>query len=150
MESNSEAEADADEEDEEVASISSEKYKILSLEKMIAMVAILVEKSRDDSNALRLSANDWNALTGNDSFAFIVQQIRDSINLQSTRNLIFSMCRWNENLADKIVTAIFDEILKRPDVSFIININNKIPNGSAKSSTRPDFFGSKYPPPDPT
>ena len=35
-----------------------------SLEKMIALIATLVEKSRDDSNELRLSVNDWTALTG--------------------------------------------------------------------------------------
>lgn len=36
-----------------------------SLEKMIALIATLVEKSRDEeSNALRLSTIDLNSLTG--------------------------------------------------------------------------------------
>ncbi|CAG7822666.1 unnamed protein product [Allacma fusca] len=109
--------SDEEEEEEEIVTIPAEKSKVASLEKMIALVATLVEKSRDETNALRLSTNDWNALTGGGkNFPFILQQIRDGINFTSTRNLIFSMCRWNDKLAESIVIAIFQAIQKHPDV----------------------------------
>ncbi len=53
-----------EEEGEDIVCIPAEKSKVASLEKMIALIATLVEKSRDESNSLRLSTNDWNALTG--------------------------------------------------------------------------------------
>jgi len=60
---------------------------------------------------------------GFQSFPFILQQIRDQINFMSTRNLIFSLCRWNEKLAENIVLAIFQAIQKQPDVRHILIIN---------------------------
>lgn len=56
--------SEEEEEEEEIVCIPAEKSKVASLEKMIALVATLVEKSRDDTNALRLSTSDWTALTG--------------------------------------------------------------------------------------
>jgi ubiquitin carboxyl-terminal hydrolase 34 len=56
--------SEEEEEEEEIVCIPAEKSKVASLEKMIALVATLVEKSRDESNSLRLSTNDWNSITG--------------------------------------------------------------------------------------
>lgn len=50
-------------------------------------------------------------------FPFLFQQIKDCINLHQTRNLIFSLCRWNERLANQIVAMIFTAIHKFSDVS---------------------------------
>lgn len=109
---------DEEEDEDEIVSIPTEKNRVLSLEKMIALVATLVEKSRDpENNTLRLSANDMMSLTGGGkSFTFILQQIRDGINFTSTRNLIFSLCRWDEKLAESIVASVFQTIQKHPDV----------------------------------
>jgi ubiquitin carboxyl-terminal hydrolase 34 len=51
-----------EEEEEEVVSLPTDKYKPTSLEKMIALIAILVEKSRGDDQHLRLSASDFNSI----------------------------------------------------------------------------------------
>ena len=40
-----------------------DKYKPASLEKMISLIALLVEKSRDEER-LQLSHNDFNAVAG--------------------------------------------------------------------------------------
>ena len=60
---------DEDDEDEEVmsvatpgASVPEDKYRAQSLEKMIALVAMLVEKSRGDDNVLHLSNRDLLAI----------------------------------------------------------------------------------------
>ena len=57
----------SDEEEEEVddvLSLNEDKYKPASLEKMITLIATLVEKSRGEDHHLHLSANDYNAITG--------------------------------------------------------------------------------------
>jgi ubiquitin carboxyl-terminal hydrolase 34 len=88
---------------------------------MISLIATLVEKSRDESNSLKLSKIDRDALIAGRkgahfyTFPFILQQIRDSINYLSTRNLIFSLCRWNDGLAEDVVIGIFQAIQKHPD-----------------------------------
>lgn len=45
-------------------------------------------------------------------FMFLIQQIKDNINLHQTRNLIYSLCRWNDTLANQIVSVIFNTIQK--------------------------------------
>lgn len=35
-------------------------------------------------------------------FPFLFSQVRDNINLRQTCNLIFSLCRWNDNLANAV------------------------------------------------
>lgn len=52
-----------EDEDDEVVSTVDDKYKPASLEKMISLIALLVEKSRDDER-LQLSHNDFNAVAG--------------------------------------------------------------------------------------
>ncbi|KAJ8971929.1 hypothetical protein NQ314_000472, partial [Rhamnusium bicolor] len=81
------------EEEEEVVALPTDKYKPASLDKMITLVASLVEKSRDSNMKLQLSEKDYNAVAGGKGFAFLYQQIKDNINLQQTRNLIHSLCR---------------------------------------------------------
>lgn len=50
------------EEEEEVVALPSDKYKPASLDKMITLVASLVEKSRDTNMKLQLSEKDYNAV----------------------------------------------------------------------------------------
>lgn len=52
-----------EDEDDEVVSAVDDKYKPASLEKMISLIALLVEKSRDEER-LQLSHNDYNAVAG--------------------------------------------------------------------------------------
>lgn len=52
------------EEEEEVVALPTDKYKPASLDKMITLVASLVEKSRGSNSRLRLSIKDYNAVAG--------------------------------------------------------------------------------------
>ncbi|XP_034239169.1 ubiquitin carboxyl-terminal hydrolase puf isoform X4 [Thrips palmi] len=105
-----------EEDDEDVTPLPTDKYKPASLEKMITLVATLVEKSRGLDRNLQLSTLDFNAFAGGKGFPFLYQQIKDCINLQQTRNLIHSLCRWNERLAQHIVGMIFQAIMKHSEI----------------------------------
>ncbi|XP_054154148.1 ubiquitin carboxyl-terminal hydrolase 34-like [Oppia nitens] len=91
--------------------------KPASLDKMITLVALLVEKSRGKDNRLRLSDRDYEAIASPKSFPFLQQQIRDNINLRQTYNLICSLCRFNDHLAGLIINMIFTSITRMPDSS---------------------------------
>ncbi|XP_052769790.1 ubiquitin carboxyl-terminal hydrolase 34-like isoform X3 [Mya arenaria] len=103
-----------DEEEEDVIAIPDDVYKPLSLEKMIALISLLVEKSRSvEDNQLQISDRDYNSIIGGSKgFPFLFSQIRDNINVRQTCNLIFSLSRWNDNLANAIVNMIFGAIKK--------------------------------------
>lgn len=101
-----------------IGPINDDKFpKPASLDKMITLVALLVEKSRGKDNRLRLSDRDYESITGGKSFPFIQQQIRDNINLRQTCSLICSLCRFNEHFANLIVNMIFTSINKSPETS---------------------------------
>jgi hypothetical protein len=53
-----------EEEEEDVIPLPTDKYKPASLEKMITLVASLVEKSRGPDHLLQLSTEDFNAIAG--------------------------------------------------------------------------------------
>ncbi|XP_039283222.1 ubiquitin carboxyl-terminal hydrolase 34 isoform X3 [Nilaparvata lugens] len=105
-----------EEEEDDVIPMPADKYKPASLEKMITLVAMLVEKSRGPDHNLRLSNVDYSAIAGGKGFPFLFQQIKDYINLHQTRNLIYSLCRWNDRLATHIVAMIFTAIQKHADI----------------------------------
>ncbi|XP_021379697.1 ubiquitin carboxyl-terminal hydrolase 34-like isoform X3 [Mizuhopecten yessoensis] len=102
----------SDDEEDEVITITDDNYKPMSLEKMITLIALLVEKSRSEDNQLHISDKDYNSVIGGKGFPFMSNQIRDNINVRQTCNLIFSLCRWNEQLAVAIVTMVFSAIKK--------------------------------------
>uniref|UniRef100_A0A3P9L1X7 Ubiquitin carboxyl-terminal hydrolase 34 n=1 Tax=Oryzias latipes TaxID=8090 RepID=A0A3P9L1X7_ORYLA len=106
----SEEEAEEEDEEEDILSLAEEKYRPAALEKMIALIALLVEQSR--SEHLTLSQSDMAALTGGKGFPFLFQHIRDGINIRQTCNLIFSLCRYNNRLAEHIVSMLFTSIAK--------------------------------------
>ena len=93
-----------------------DKYKPASLEKMITLVASLVERSRGPDHLLQLSTQDFNAIAGGKGFPFLFQQIKDCINFHQTRNLIYALCRWNERLAIHMVAMIFQAITKHTEI----------------------------------
>ncbi|KAL0117751.1 hypothetical protein PUN28_008863 [Cardiocondyla obscurior] len=105
-----------EEEEEEIVTVPSEKLRPASLDKMITLIAYLVERSRGQDHRLALSPSDLSAVAGGKGFPFLYQQTRDVINLTQTRNLIHSLCRWNDRLAIHIVTMIFQAIMKHTDV----------------------------------
>ncbi|XP_046627893.1 ubiquitin carboxyl-terminal hydrolase 34 [Neodiprion virginianus] len=105
-----------EEEEEEVVAVPTDKLRPASLDKMITLIAALVERSRGADHRLTLSPADLNAVAGGKGFPFLYQQTRDVINLNQTRNLIQSLCRWNDRLAVHIVTMIFQAITKHTDV----------------------------------
>lgn len=105
-----------EDEDDEVVSTVDDKYKPASLEKMITLIALLVEKSREKEK-IQLAHNDFNAVAGGKGFPFLYQQIRDGINLRQTCNLIFSLCRWNDALATMIINMIFSAVTKQHELS---------------------------------
>ena len=43
---------------------------------------------------------------------FLINQIKDNINAKQTCNLIFSLCRWNDELAAAIVELILASIVR--------------------------------------
>ncbi|XP_072031378.1 LOW QUALITY PROTEIN: ubiquitin carboxyl-terminal hydrolase 34-like [Amphiura filiformis] len=100
-----------DDDEDDIISLTEEKYRPTSLEKMIQLIAYLVESSRTERQ-LMLSQNDYAVLVAGKGFPFLFQQIRDSINLQQTRNLIFSLTRFNSRLAEQIIAMIFNAIAK--------------------------------------
>ncbi|PFX25818.1 Ubiquitin carboxyl-terminal hydrolase 34 [Stylophora pistillata] len=103
-----------DDDDEEVVTILPEdKYRMGSLEKMISVMALLVEESRGERQ-LHLSENDLAALTGGKGFPFLFHAIKDSINLRHTTNLIFSLCRYNLKLAESIISLLMSSVQKLP------------------------------------
>uniref|UniRef100_A0A8C3UPZ5 Ubiquitin specific peptidase 34 n=1 Tax=Catharus ustulatus TaxID=91951 RepID=A0A8C3UPZ5_CATUS len=102
----SEEEGEEEEEEEDILSLAEEKYRPAALEKMIALIALLVEQSRSERH-LTLSQNDMAALTGGKGFPFLFQHIRDGINIRQTCNLIFSLCRYNNRLAEHIKLDVF-------------------------------------------
>ncbi|XP_011269828.1 ubiquitin carboxyl-terminal hydrolase 34 [Camponotus floridanus] len=105
-----------EEEEEEIVTVPSEKLRPASLDKMIMLIAYLVERSRGQDHRLALSPADLSAVAGGKGFPFLYQQTRDVINLTQTRNLIQSLCRWNDRLAIHVVTMIFQAIMKHTDV----------------------------------
>ncbi|XP_073248012.1 ubiquitin carboxyl-terminal hydrolase 34-like [Porites lutea] len=94
-------EGDDDDDEEVVTILPEDKYRVGSLEKMISVMAVLVEEWRCERQ-LHLSENDLAALTGGKGFPFLFQAIKDSINLRHTTNLIFSLCRYNVKLAENV------------------------------------------------
>uniref|UniRef100_A0A8C3G314 Ubiquitin carboxyl-terminal hydrolase 34 n=1 Tax=Cyclopterus lumpus TaxID=8103 RepID=A0A8C3G314_CYCLU len=107
----SEEEGEEEDEEEDILSLAEEKYRPAALEKMIALIALLVEQSRSERH-LTLSQSDMAALTGGKGFPFLFQHIRDGINIRQTCNLIFSLCRYNNRLAEHIVSMLFTSIAK--------------------------------------
>ncbi|XP_032664565.1 ubiquitin carboxyl-terminal hydrolase puf isoform X2 [Odontomachus brunneus] len=105
-----------EEEEEEIVTVPTEKLRSASLDKMITLIATLVERSRGPDHRLALSPADLSAVAGGKGFPFLYQQTRDLINLSQTRNLIQSLCRWNDRLAIHVVTMIFQAIMKHTDV----------------------------------
>ncbi|XP_034942559.1 ubiquitin carboxyl-terminal hydrolase puf [Chelonus insularis] len=110
------SEEEEEEEEEIVVAVPAEKLRPASLDKMITLIATLVEKSRGPDHRLTLSPADLSAVAGGKGFPFLYQQTRDVINLNQTRNLIQSLCRWNDRLAIHIVTMIFQAITKHTDM----------------------------------
>uniref|UniRef100_A0A8C9UXP2 Ubiquitin carboxyl-terminal hydrolase 34 n=1 Tax=Scleropages formosus TaxID=113540 RepID=A0A8C9UXP2_SCLFO len=97
----SEEEGEEEDDEEDILSLAEEKYRPAALEKMVALIALLVEQSRSERH-LTLSQNDMAALTGGKGFPFLFQHIRDGINIRQTCNLIFSLCRYNNRLAEHV------------------------------------------------
>ncbi|XP_021344453.1 ubiquitin carboxyl-terminal hydrolase 34-like, partial [Mizuhopecten yessoensis] len=54
----------SDDEEDEVITITDDNYKPMSLEKMITLIALLVEKSRSEDNQLHISDKDYNSVIG--------------------------------------------------------------------------------------
>lgn len=121
--------------DEVVTILPEEKYRVGSLEKMISVIAVLVEESRGERH-LQLSENDTAALTGGKGFPFLFQSIKDSINLRHTTNLIFSLCRYNVKLAENVIWLLMSSVQKLPPEqshSFfkLLSVLTEIPGGPA-------------------
>lgn len=102
-----------EDEEEDIIPVPTDKYKPASLEKMITLIAVLVEKSRGNEHMLQLSSKDYNSVASGKGLPFLYQQIKDSINLHQTRNLIFTLTRWNERVAFHIVNMILQSMSKQ-------------------------------------
>uniref|UniRef100_A0A182R156 ubiquitinyl hydrolase 1 n=1 Tax=Anopheles farauti TaxID=69004 RepID=A0A182R156_9DIPT len=110
---------DANSDNEENSSdeaLTVDKSRPASLDKMIALVASLVERSRGPDLRLHLSARDYNAIAGGKGFPFLYQQIKDNINPQQTRHLIHALCRCDERLAGQIIAMLFTAVTKHTEL----------------------------------
>ncbi|XP_053660566.1 ubiquitin carboxyl-terminal hydrolase puf [Anopheles marshallii] len=110
---------DANSDNEENSSdeaLTVDKSRPASLDKMIALVASLVERSRGPDLRLHLSARDYNAIAGGKGFPFLYQQIKDNINPQQTRHLIHALCRCDERLASQIIAMLFTAVTKHTEL----------------------------------
>ncbi|XP_037912392.1 ubiquitin carboxyl-terminal hydrolase puf isoform X3 [Hermetia illucens] len=96
--------------------LSADKARPASLDKMIALVASLVERSRGPDFRLHLSPKDYSAVAGGKGFPFLYQQIKDNINPHQTRHLIYALCRWDERLANQIITMLFASVTKHTEL----------------------------------
>ncbi|XP_036323922.1 ubiquitin carboxyl-terminal hydrolase puf isoform X1 [Rhagoletis pomonella] len=96
--------------------LSVDKTRPASLDKMIALVANLVERSRGQDFRLRLSTKDYNAIAGGKGFPFLYQQIKDNINPHQTKHLIHALCRWDDRLANQIITMLFSSVTKHTEL----------------------------------
>lgn len=99
--------------------LSVEKTRPVSLDKMIALVATLVERSRGTDHLLALSSRDYNAIAGGKGFPFLYQQIKDNINPNQTRLLIHALCRYDERLAGSIIAMLFNAVTKHTEVRIV-------------------------------
>ena len=85
--------------------------RMSSLDKMIFLIALLVEKSRGEDNLIHLSKQDWNSLVGTAgakcNLVFLHNVTKDNINICQTSNLIFSLTRNNPGLAEMIANMLF-------------------------------------------
>lgn len=96
--------------------VSIDKARPASLDKMIALVASLVERSRGPDLRLQLSPRDYNAIAGGKGFPFLYQQIKDNINPNQTRHLIHALCRWDDRLASQIITMLFTSVTRHTEL----------------------------------
>ncbi|XP_001998517.3 ubiquitin carboxyl-terminal hydrolase puf [Drosophila mojavensis] len=96
--------------------LSVEKMRPASLDKMIALCASLVERSRGADFRLRLSPKDFNAIAGGKGFPFLYQQIKDGINPHQTKHLIHALCRWDDRLATQIINMLFASVTKHTEL----------------------------------
>ena len=105
--------SDDDESEEDVIALplggtgDSAAARIASLDKMVSLIALLVERSRGDDNCIHLSQADMSALTSGKSLLFLYNITRDNINIRQTCNLIFSLTRHNPALAEHVAEMVF-------------------------------------------
>ena len=117
-----------------------------SLEKMITFVAYLVEKSRGNDNRLHLSSSDQEVLFSGKMFPFIQRQIRDSVNIKQTINLIYSFCRYNESGASLIVQMLSNSINRMPESSSpFFRVLSLLVEHSSDQDGSPDFGQIVFP-----
>ncbi|XP_059086581.1 ubiquitin carboxyl-terminal hydrolase puf-like [Tigriopus californicus] len=111
---------DEDDEDDDIIALTpiNEANKLASLDKMVWLIAVLVEKSRGDDNRIHLSDQDMASLvgTGGKSLVFLYNVTKDNINTCQTCNLIFSLTRNNQDLAEQIANMVFHGV-KQPEYS---------------------------------
>ena len=82
----------------------SESNKMASLKKM---VWLMVEKSRGEDNQIHLAEEDMTSLTGGKSLVFLYNITKDNINPCQTCNLVFSLTRNNQALAEQVAAMVF-------------------------------------------
>ena len=106
---------DDDDDDDIIALPMSETNKMASLDKMVCLIALLVEKSRGQDQRIHLAGSDVNALTGRPQervltgragLNFLYHVTKDNINSIQTCNLIFSLTRNNQELAEQVIRSL--------------------------------------------
>lgn len=133
---------DDDEDEDDIVALTpiGESNKLASLEKMIWLLVVLVEKSRGEDNQIHLSNSDMISLTGkpltpssssattttssasggpatavvapssNRGLVFLYNITKDNINICQTGNLIFALARNNQEFAESVAGMVFQGV----------------------------------------
>lgn len=130
---------DDDEDEDDIVALTpiGESNKFASLEKMVWLLVVLVEKSRGDDNQIHLSNADTISLTGkamtpvvtsstctsgqqqqqtlpapssNRGLVFLYNITKDNINICQTGNLIFALARNNQDFAESVAGMVFQGV----------------------------------------
>lgn len=64
------------------------------------------------NNSHDIECNNHLKLNISQGFPFLYQQIKDNINPHQTRHLIHALCRWDERLANQIITMLFTSVTR--------------------------------------
>ncbi|CAB3983712.1 Ubiquitin carboxyl-terminal hydrolase 34 [Paramuricea clavata] len=102
---------DVDDDDDDVVPIfPEEKFRPFALEKMVTVIAFLVEEAKGQSKEVQLSESDNEALLGGQGYPFIFEIVKDVVNLKHTGNLVFTLCMHNQDRAEKIVSTLMSSV----------------------------------------
>lgn len=72
-------------------------------------------------------------------FPFLYQQVKDNINPHQTKHLIHALCRWDDRLANQIITMLFNSVTKHTELCGpffkLLTLLTEVPNSSGNNNS---------------